>query len=53
MKYIPKIQIEFDTIIGRKVNLTVTMIIMEETAKLIVCDARNKIDNLVCAMNLY
>lgn len=53
MKYTPKIPIQVDTVIGTKINLMASLVMLNETAQLIVCDPRYKVENLVCAMNIY
>ena len=52
MKFINNIPFELDTMIGQKLHLTMTLIILEEAAQVFVCDQRHSLTNLVCAMNL-
>lgn len=52
MKFVPSLPITLDTMLGSKLSLEVTLIILEEAAQVIVCDQRKELRNMVCTMNL-
>lgn len=52
MKFVPSLPITLDTMLGSKLTLEVTLIILEEAAQVIVCDQRKELRNMVCTMNL-
>ena len=53
MKFIPSTYVALDSIIGTKLHLSVTLILLEEAAQIIICDQRNALSNMVCTMNIY
>ena len=52
MKFIDNLSFQLDTMLGHKLPLTLTLILLEEAAQVIVCDQRQSLTNFVCAMNL-
>ena len=53
MKFIPDEVLEFESSLGHKIFLNATLILLEESAQLIVCDQANAFTNLTCTMNMY
>ena len=52
MKFIPSVPLVLETMLGTQLRLSLTLILLEEAAQIIVCDQRQQLSNLVCAMNL-
>ena len=53
MNFLENQSIEIDTFIGTKIQLSATLLLLEEAAQLYVCDSSNQLNNLICTMNLF